>query len=336
MKVAKLKPISPGANAIEAVLDLPDHADLAGADLKGGHYVRVPQHITWPLVGTLYNPNFWASPPQLPYELTMILIHYNEEPWRLRIALDAQVTQAFPRDRFEVIVADDGTPGGVAGVVGPYESRLNVRVVTNPRTDPAEIRNCNVVCNSALATARGKTVLLHSSHIVPCRTDFHSTLAGAIGISKGRIATSLVMLDQNATDATKLRGVAALEPMYDALVTSRRYYQSPETTKIEDWLRIGGFDQVFLGWGGEDDLARRRLDRVGVRIDMQKATLKMVHLYHPRRTTEQAINSMRTFLQINARNPVMAIHDLPPGVTRGAAVPPVELERLRENERWFR
>jgi N-terminal domain of galactosyltransferase len=47
------------------------------------------------------------------------------------------------------------------------------------------------------------------------------------------------------------------------------------------YLRIGGFDERFLGWGGEDDAMSARIRRMGIPTE-EIVTQPALHLWHPR------------------------------------------------------
>jgi GT2 family glycosyltransferase len=49
----------------------------------------------------------------------------------------------------------------------------------------------------------------------------------------------------------------------------------------ETYLRLGGFDERFLGWGGEDDAMTAKLERAGVKL-AEVGAEPALHLWHPR------------------------------------------------------
>jgi glycosyl transferase family 7 (putative galactosyltransferase) len=49
----------------------------------------------------------------------------------------------------------------------------------------------------------------------------------------------------------------------------------------ETYLRLGGFDERFLGWGGEDDAMAQKLKRAGVTLT-EIGAYPALHLWHPR------------------------------------------------------
>lgn len=62
-------------------------------------------------------------------------------PRQLGECLDALASQTWPRDRFEVVVVDDGSPMPLEHVVDRYRDRLGLRLVRQENSGPAAARN---------------------------------------------------------------------------------------------------------------------------------------------------------------------------------------------------
>jgi GT2 family glycosyltransferase len=79
-----------------------------------------------------------ATPP-----LFSIVIPTHQRPARLASCLQAVEKLDYPRDRFEVVVVDDGTrpEGSVEAVLLPHRETLEVRLVRQHRAGPAAARN---------------------------------------------------------------------------------------------------------------------------------------------------------------------------------------------------
>ncbi|MGH9944940.1 MAG: glycosyltransferase [Pyrinomonadaceae bacterium] len=69
-----------------------------------------------------------------------VIIPTHRRPRQLAACLEALARQDYPRDRFEVVVVDDGghTP---RGVVEPFAARLNLNFFAQTRTGPGLARN---------------------------------------------------------------------------------------------------------------------------------------------------------------------------------------------------
>lgn len=77
---------------------------------------------------------------------------------------------------------------------------------------------------------------------------------------------------------------------------------------FEDFDRIGGFDESFVGWGLEDTEFAVRLISSGVRIRSGRFATNVFHLWHPERSrTELGANSLR--LQASRNRNTQAVGD---------------------------
>ncbi len=78
-----------------------------------------------------------------------VIIPTLSRPGLLTQCLEALARQTYPRERFEVIVADDGSPEPVIGVVDAFRHRLDVTYLQLPHAGPGAARNAGA------APARG-------------------------------------------------------------------------------------------------------------------------------------------------------------------------------------
>lgn len=67
-------------------------------------------------------------------------------PEQLTLCLEGLSRLNFPRDRFEVIVVDDGSPESLDMVVARWREHLDVRLVVQPNGGPAAARNHGAAC----------------------------------------------------------------------------------------------------------------------------------------------------------------------------------------------
>src|SRR5213593_4845830 len=70
-----------------------------------------------------------------------VVIPTYDRPAELRRCLDSLAAQNYPRDRFEVIVVDDGSPTPAEEVVSCYDPSLNLTLRRQARAGPAAARN---------------------------------------------------------------------------------------------------------------------------------------------------------------------------------------------------
>ena len=72
--------------------------------------------------------------------ISIVIATYGR-PRQLAACLEAVSGLDYPRDRFEVIVVDDGGPEPVAPVAEPHRDRLRIRVERTERGGPGAARN---------------------------------------------------------------------------------------------------------------------------------------------------------------------------------------------------
>jgi glycosyltransferase involved in cell wall biosynthesis len=78
-----------------------------------------------------------------------VIVPTRDRPEKLAECLEALAALEYPRDRFEVIVVDDGGQAPVDGIAAKYDGRLELTVLREPGLGPAAARN------RAAARARG-------------------------------------------------------------------------------------------------------------------------------------------------------------------------------------
>lgn len=101
-----------------------------------------------------------GSLPPPPF-VSVVIPHY-EDLQRLRLCLAALCAQTYPADRFEVIVADNASPVGLAAVLEAVAGRAKVVVVTDPGAGSAR--------NGGAALARGEVLAFTDADCVPGQT----------------------------------------------------------------------------------------------------------------------------------------------------------------------
>lgn len=76
-------------------------------------------------------------------DFSVVITTYNR-PKALPVVLEALAQQEFPRDRFEVVVVDDGSDVAVQPIVDGFASRLQVQSLRQPNGGPAAGRNLGI------------------------------------------------------------------------------------------------------------------------------------------------------------------------------------------------
>jgi GT2 family glycosyltransferase len=92
-----------------------------------------------------------------------IVIPTYSRPERLADCLRALEGQSYPRDRFEVIVVDDGSAAPPASLVASFSRTLDVKLITQPHCGPATARN------TGAAQAKGNFLVFTDDDCAPAR-----------------------------------------------------------------------------------------------------------------------------------------------------------------------
>ena len=73
-----------------------------------------------------------------------VVVPTYERPDALRGCLESLTALDYPRERYEVVVVDDGGRAPLEEVVAPARERMRVELVSQPRGGPAAARNAGV------------------------------------------------------------------------------------------------------------------------------------------------------------------------------------------------
>lgn len=198
-----------------------------------------------------------------------VVVPTRRRPELLRRCLEALLRQAYPADRLEIVVVEDGGPGEAGPVVAELRAHhrighLHYRAV--PPGGPAAARN------AGWRAARGDVIAFTDDDTLPdpgwLRAGVQAILDGADAVS-GR---NVVPLPPRPTDAE--RNVQGLE---------RATFATCNVLVRRSWLeRVGGFDPRFRRAYREDsDLEFRLLD-AGARIARAEGAV-VVHPPRPER-----------------------------------------------------
>ena len=78
------------------------------------------------------------------YPFFSVIIPTYERIQQLTVCLRALACQNYPRDRFEVLVVDDGSGTSPKAAVNAFLGQLNVRLLAQLHSGPAAARNYGV------------------------------------------------------------------------------------------------------------------------------------------------------------------------------------------------
>jgi glycosyltransferase involved in cell wall biosynthesis len=106
-----------------------------------------------------------------------VVVPTHERPEALAACLESLVELDYPRDRFEVVVVDDGGQTALEPVVDPFSGQLDVQLVRQAQAGPAAARNAGA------EHAQGDLLLFTDDDCRP-RADWLRRLADRFAASK--------------------------------------------------------------------------------------------------------------------------------------------------------
>ena len=228
-----------------------------------------------------------------------LIINTFQKPRHLGLVLQSIVSQEQVDGRFEVIVTDDGSTDSTAELVHSFAtaSPFPVRFITQPhdgfRLSQIRNRGARIARGKALLFLDGDCMLPHD-HVA---AHLHRLRPGVALIGNCARLTqdtsAALAVDQLApTDLT------TLAPRSEKRSLAWRYRKAwwhnltghPSKPRLsgsnfsvwlEDFKRVNGFDERFVGWGQEDDDFGLRLRGAGVRLESILDRTYSLHVWHP-------------------------------------------------------
>ena len=187
-----------------------------------------------------------------------IVVPTYRRPESLARCLEAIQALRFPRDRFEVLVVDDGSPTPPADIVASVDRSLQARLVSTRHAGPATARN------TGARLARGNYLVFTDDDCMPHRDwldsidRWTSSTPGALAIGGHTIN---VLADNVYAEASQ----GIIDYLYEYFgehSAPRRFFTSNNlVVRREDFVGVGGFDETFALAAAEDrDFCERWLE----------------------------------------------------------------------------
>ncbi len=222
--------------------------------------------------------------------VTVVIPVYNRRAI-LDKTLAALLHQTYPRELFNVVIADDGSHDHPETLVQEYEGRLDISVV---RQDDCGFRVARVR-NLGMAAATGEIIVLLDCDMLPAPDHLESILkwfhvgelpVAVIGdrifVNTDDVSADTVASDKDAVARLPRQPAPAAirdpeHPTRDWRTTHYERYDGLKAHPAPFWfgasgnlafyraqaLAIGGFDESYSKWGGEDIEFSYRLYRRG-------------------------------------------------------------------------
>lgn len=171
---------------------------------------------------------------------SVIIPSYNR-PKQLAACLESLTQLEYPRDRFEVIVVDDGSDSPLDTVVAPFKDSLNLRLIRQNNAGPAAARN------GAAQQASGKYLAFTDDDCRPA-TNWLQALENCFTATPDRIVGGRTVnaLADNPYSTTSQNIISMGYAHYNAISDQARFFASNNmVVPAERFRELGGFDQSF-------------------------------------------------------------------------------------------
>ena len=187
----------------------------------------------------------------------------------------ALAAQSMSRERFEVVVINDGAAHDLTLLAHEMRARgLNIRVLTVPQGGPARARN------HGAAAATGDVLVFTDDDCVP-KPDWLAAFADAARAHPNTLLGGHVfnLLHHRYTSEASQLLVEFLYQYYNSDPLNARFFASNNIAAQRDvFLGYGGFDPAFTWSAGEDrDLCSRWRERGGRLVYVPQARIGHAH-----------------------------------------------------------
>ncbi|MEB3281467.1 MAG: glycosyltransferase [Lyngbya sp.] len=207
---------------------------------------------------------------------SLVIPTYNR-PDRLKNCLQSISNLDYPRDRFEVIIVDDGSSMPLEPVVTPFHQKIEITFITQPNAGPASARN------TGAAKARGKFIVFTDDDCQPTanwlnslETQFTQTPESLLG------GKTLNALPDNLYSTASQLLIDYLYEYYNADREQASFFASNNfALSTDSFHQVGRFDTTFPLAAGED---REFCDR-WLYYGYQMVAVPDAQIYHAHKLT---------------------------------------------------
>ncbi|MEO0455042.1 MAG: glycosyltransferase [Cyanobacteria bacterium P01_A01_bin.114] len=206
----------------------------------------------------LDSPSLSSPSPFSPLTFSIVIPTYNR-PRQLAACLESLKALDYPRDRFEVVVVDDGSETDLSSVVAPVSDDLDIRLIKQPNAGPGAARNHGVSC------AKGDYIAFTDDDCIP-HPDWLSNIASHLqktpdGLVGGH---TLNALSHNPYSAASQQLIDYLYSYFHDRHPQKsiRFFTSNNMGMAKQtFLTVGGFDTKLRIASEDRELCDRWLQR---------------------------------------------------------------------------
>ncbi len=210
-----------------------------------------------------------------PRPTVSVIIPAYQDVTRLLAALSSLAQQDYPADRVQLVVVDDGSPvplpaAALVNAAAPQPLQL-VRMAANQGRARAR--------NAGLAHAGGELVVFVDSDMTVA-PGFLSAHAAAVGHGTHRVAIGQILIptgQQRGAVARYQRGRGVHRLPVGAPIPFKCFVTGNSSLPRGLLGQVGGFDERFCAYGGEDLELGYRLHRAGAEFVFADAAISWHH-----------------------------------------------------------
>lgn len=218
--------------------------------------------------------------PEPSMTVSVVMPVYNRVEL-LALTVAGLVGQTYPKHLWDVIVADDGSDEDVEAALAPLREHLPITIVRREHEGygAGQARNLGGLTSTADILVFVDADCLPDADLVSRHASWHHKTANAVTIgSRTGVDTSHVSVDNLVTQgvpfAIDARGSDDFRQTFYRRTTNMRFgdeaYRSLVSSNFairrDFFLSVGGFDEGFHRWGGEDTELGWRLFEAGAYI----------------------------------------------------------------------
>ena len=235
-------------------------------------------------------------------EIGVIVSSYQRPAHLMRTLTSIELQQGV-EGKFEVVISDDGSEDETAELVQAFADRVNfpVTFVTHPH-DGFQLARCR---NEGAAASQARYILfVDGDCILPPDHLAEHLRRREVGVVMGG---DCVRLDEEPSDQVTLETLR--QGLFPATPRAEKRRMRSQARKAwfynlighatkpklignnigiwwDDYQRLNGYDQNFVGWGCEDDDLRLRAHRAGLKVKSILRWTYTYHLWHPTEETQ--------------------------------------------------
>lgn len=214
-----------------------------------------------------------SSEQQEPLYFSIVIPSYNR-PERLENCLSAIAHLNYPRDRFEVVVVDDGSSTPLEATVAPFQSQMAITLSRQLNAGPASARN------TGAAHAKGQFLVFTDDDCLML-PNYLQTLEQHFRRSPDRLigGQTLNALPENACSAASQTLIDYLYSYYSETSDACFFASNNFAMPVAQFRALGGFDTAFPLAAGEDREFCDRWLQEGYKM-LYAPTVQIRHAHH--------------------------------------------------------